>query len=643
MQSRLLKYLSYGSVAVLIVMMMAATVVEKLHGTPAAFRAVYHNPVFFVLWAVAAVAGLVWLLGRGAVRRPMTLLLHLALAVILAGALTTHLTGVDGQIHLREGETLSAFEREDGSSVELPFSLRLDAFDIDYHSGSMMPSDYRSAVTFQPAGEQVLISMNHIGKYRGYRFYQADYDEDGAGSILAVSHDPAGVGITYAGYLLLLVAMIGFFFQRDSYFRASLRRILSWTAALALFLVPASLSAAEPSGRAGDRAVRAALGDLFAYYGHRVCPFDTYLQEKGLDETLSSLDRVKVFPVADSTGTVSWYAAADKLPEAVLEDEALWTFIRKSPELVRQSLEEGNAAEAVQVLAGIRAYQEKTAQQVLPSPGKQRAERAYIRIARPRVQFMLSLALGLLLFVLCAVRMSKGRKMPGWLLSACAVLALMLWIYLTVCLGLRWVVSGTGPWVGRYSVMMLMAWLAMLATVLLYRKFPLVEPLGFLLAGFTMLLASRESVSPQIMPLMPVLQSPLLSIHVLSMMLSYTLFGLVAFNGVMGLCVKREASQRLKDLSLVVLYPAVFLLTFGTFLGAVWANISWGSYWAWDPKETWALVTMLVYSFTLHGDALRPFRNPRFFHLYTILAFVAVLITYFGVNLILGGMHSYAS
>ena len=158
-----------------------------------------------------------------------------------------------------------------------------------------------------------------------------------------------------------------------------------------------------------------------------------------------------------------------------------------------------------------------------------------------------------------------------------------------------------------------------------------------------MLLASRAGVSPQIMPLMPVLQSPLLSIHVLSMMMSYTLFGLVAFNGIMGVAVpSAEARENLRDVSLVVLYPAVFLLTFGTFLGAVWANISWGSYWAWDPKETWALVTLLVYSFTLHGGALKPFRNPRFFHWYTIGAFLCVLITYFGVNFLLGGMHSYA-
>ncbi|MBR3097576.1 MAG: cytochrome c biogenesis protein CcsA, partial [Bacteroidales bacterium] len=231
---------------------------------------------------------------------------------------------------------------------------------------------------------------------------------------------------------------------------------------------------------------------------------------------------------------------------------------------------------------------------------------------------------------------------PAWVLHGSAAIALLMWLYLTLVIGLRWYISGTGPYVGRYNVMMLMAWFSTLAILLLYRRFPLIEPLGFLLAGFTMLLASRESVSPQIMPLMPVLRSPLLSIHVVSMMMSYTLFGLVAFNGIMGLAVpSREAKESLKDVSLVVLYPAVFLLTFGTFLGAVWANISWGSYWAWDPKETWALITMLVYAFTLHGGALRPFRNPNFFHGYTIFAFVCVLVTYFGVNLLLGGMHSY--
>ena len=142
---------------------------------------------------------------------------------------------------------------------------------------------------------------------------------------------------------------------------------------------------------------------------------------------------------------------------------------------------------------------------------------------------------------------------------------------------------------------------------------------------------------------MPVLQSPLLSIHVLCMMISYTLFGLVALTGIMGLVMPRiEAQHMLRDVSLTILYPAVFILTIGTFLGAVWANISWGSYWAWDPKETWALITMMVYGAMLHGSTMSKFNSPRFFHTYAILAFLSVLITYFGVNLLLGGMHSYS-
>ena len=235
--------------------------------------------------------------------------------------------------------------------------------------------------------------------------------------------------------------------------------------------------------------------------------------------------------------------------------------------------------------------------------------------------------------------MARGRSVPRQLRQAFALLSLALFLYLSLVLGLRWYVSGHAPFVGSYSVMMLMAWLSTLAMLLLWRRFPLVQPPGFLLSGFTMLVASLAAANPQITPLMPVLQSPLLSLHVLSMMISYTLFGLVALNGLMGLLLSGE---RMRDIGMLSLYPAVFLLTLGTFLGAVWANVSWGSYWSWDPKETWALVTLLIYAFALHGGLLPCFCKPRFFHIYCILAFLAVLVTYFGVNLFLGGMHSYA-
>ncbi len=401
MQSKTLKILSYGSMAVVIAMMMAATFVERLHDTDTALRVIYHNPVFFVLWAVAAVSGFALLLRQGGAKRPATLLLHVALLLILAGALITHLGGKSGSIHLREGVPSSALELDDGTSDVLPFSLELKEFRIEYDPGTENVSDYVSELVCE--GEPVTISMNHILKHDGWRFYQADYDEDGAGSILAVSRDPWGVGVTYAGYLLLLVAMIGYFFQRDS----------TW------------------------RRARTAL---------------------------------------------------------------------RGPEKVR-----------------------------------------------------------------------RRRALP-WVLAA---------------------------------------------------------------AGAAMLAAWLISVFPK-GPLMPVLRSPLLFIHMLPIIVSYALFGLTTLLGLVGLFVRENTSERLRNVSLRVLFPAVFLLTFGTFLGAVWANISWGSYWAWDPKETWALVTLLVYSFALHADTLPVLRKPRVFHLFCVLAFLAVLTTYFGVNLFLGGMHSYA-
>ena len=401
MQSKVYKMLSYGAVAAVIGMMMAGTVIEKLHGTDAAAQAVYHHSFFFALWAVTAVAGMAYLL-RCSGKHPVVVLLHVALVLILVGALVTHLSGVSGSIHLREGETLSAFEADDGQSVELPFSVRLESFDIEYYPDSRMPSDYISVVTFD--GEPVTISMNHIGKRGGYRFYQADYDEDGTGSILAVSHDPWGVGITYAGYLLLLACMIAYFFDRNSAFRAA--------------------------------------------------------------------------------------------------REALRK--RREP--------------------------------------------------------------------------SRRRKIWTWVIVGGSVTLLVLW---------------------------------------LVKVFPKGN-------------------------LMPVLRSPLLVIHVVPIIISYTLFALTTVLGIIGLLLPTEKSERLRNVSLSVLYPAVFLLTFGTFLGGVWANISWGNYWSWDPKETWALVTLMMYSFPLHGDALPVFRNPRFFHAFCIIAFLAVLVTYYGVNLLLGGIHSYA-
>lgn len=259
------------------------------------------------------------------------------------------------------------------------------------------------------------------------------------------------------------------------------------------------------------------------------------------------------------------------------------------------------------------------------------------------VPFMVSITLGIILFIVSGVLMARGRGFSRPVKVAMQIITGILFCYLTLVLGLHWYISGHMPLVGTYSVMMLMAWLTTIAMTAMRKSLPIIEPVGFILAGFTMLVASLSFADPQAQNLAPVLNSPLLGVHVLCMMVSYTLFGLTALIGIMGLIQKSEQSQSmLRDISLTILYPAVFILTTGTFIGAVWANISWGSYWSWDPKETWALITMLVYSAMLHSSTFSRFNRPRFFHAYAILAILTVLITYFGVNLLLGGMHSYA-
>jgi ABC-type transport system involved in cytochrome c biogenesis permease subunit len=171
--------------------------------------------------------------------------------------------------------------------------------------------------------------------------------------------------------------------------------------------------------------------------------------------------------------------------------------------------------------------------------------------------------------------------------------------------------------------------------------------MGILMSGFALLGATLSDSNPQITHLMPVLNSPLLSIHVSLMMISYTLIGFITIISLLSVILilfqqNNEAIQNLTSLNQLLLYPALFFMSAGIFIGAIWANVSWGNYWSWDPKEVWALITFMVYGVPFHCDSLSWLSRPKYFHLYMVLAFFTVLMTYFGVSFFLGGMHSYA-
>lgn len=224
---RIIRNITVGAVAAVILMMAAATVIEKLFGTDKSFSIVYHNPFFIVLWCLAAVSGLWLLVRRGTIRKPATFFLHISFVLILAGALITMLTGKSGTIELRRGLVTDQWSSDKGFRQKLPFTLQLKDFRIEYYPGSHDPSDYISKVVLKDSRndteKEYIISMNNILKYDGYRFYQSGYDDDLHGSVLAVNHDPWGVGVTYTGYLLLLISLIGFFFQKNSGFRNAVK------------------------------------------------------------------------------------------------------------------------------------------------------------------------------------------------------------------------------------------------------------------------------------------------------------------------------------------------------------------------------------------------------------------------------------
>lgn len=367
-------------------------------------------------------------------------LLHIALVTIVTGACVTHFFGEQGEVHLRADKAQTLTHQSIIPSIHHSVSLFLWDFQV-VNDAEGNPADYitelrlldRSKANSEAvmAVDTGFVRMNKPLKYKGFRFCQTDYDSDLSGVVLTYNYDPWGIGITYAGYALLLIGMIGFFFQKNTFFRALLKSL---------------------AGEAGPTA-------------------------------------------------------------------------KRSYRLVRAGL------------------------------------------------------------------------------VALAVFALALAAVMT------------------------------------------------------------KVVTPK-PPLQPVLQTPLLGIHVSVIMLAYTLFAIIAINGVIGLVLPSpEGRARVGLLSQILLYPALFCLTTGIFVGAVWANLSWGRYWGWDPKETWALITMLVYTALLHWPiignltakrsnsangptgvaGLTARRSYIAYHVLSIVAFLFVLFTYFGVSYLLGGLHSYAN
>lgn len=369
---------------------------------------------------------------------------------------------------------------------------------------------------------------------------------------------------------------------------------------------------------------------------------------------------LKVFP-STSGGRTVWYAPTDDISDSLV-GEARRKYMQNVFSLVYGEVMAGRYDKVDSILDKMLADQLANAGTSLPSPVQVKAERAYNAVPFATILFMFNLSAGLLLIVFAVVRMARsgaaggggqGCARQGRVADAVGLVVSVLSLSaLTVCLALRWVVAGRVPMANGYETMLVMAWFVLLAGLAACRRFRIALPFGLLMSGFFLLVSHIGQMNPQITHVMPVLSSPLLSVHVSVIMLSFALLSLTFVCGVTALVLRlawgRRASRsdaRLESLALLsrlMLYPAVALLAVGVFVGAVWANVSWGTYWSWDAKEVWGLITLMVYAVAVHGGSLPFLRRPVGYHLYMTAAFLTLLMTYFGVNYFLGGMHSYA-
>lgn len=337
-------------------------------------------------------------------------------------------------------------------------------------------------------------------------------------------------------------------------------------------------------------------------------------------------------------GTTTWFSPVDKLPQAVEQQHAL--YIKNVFSLLNGDVKAGNISRVNEFFVKMKKYQEVSSGNSLPTATQYKAERINNAFPFATILFMANLTLGFIALFYTIYRMTKKREIKA-LNIALPILLGVSFLALTFGLALRWIISGNVPMSNGYESMLTVAWFVMLISILMQLRIRIVMVFGFLISGFFLLVSHINQMDPAIGQMMPVLNSPLLSIHVSIIMMSYALLSLTFICGIMGICL-RSHGEELQALSRIFLYPALTTMGFGIFIGAIWANVSWGTYWSWDSKETWALITFMIYAVVVHTQSLSVFHKPLVYHIYITLAFLSIAMTYFGVNYFLTGMHSYA-
>jgi len=333
-------------------------------------------------------------------------------------------------------------------------------------------------------------------------------------------------------------------------------------------------------------------------------------------------------------------------------------FVRQILPIYIQTLAEAKSTNdyttANEILGGITTFQQKYGSAVYPSEEKIDLEIAYNKYDVFKKLYSYYMYIGTFMFLLVIFQIFFSNKFLNYLIKGCIAIIIALFLMHTGGLIARWIVSGHAPWSNAYESMIYVGWATMLFGLIFGRKSSMTIAATAFLTAFILMVAHWNWMDPEIANLQPVLNSYWLMIHVAIIVASYGPFALGMILGLIALILmiltteknKKKVGLMIKEITIInemALTVGLVMLTIGNFLGGQWANESWGRYWGWDPKETWALISIMIYAFVLHLRLVPGLRSRFTFNLFSVAAFASILMTYFGVNFYLSGLHSYAS
>ncbi|MDO9594609.1 MAG: cytochrome c biogenesis protein CcsA [Lutibacter sp.] len=366
-------------------------------------------------------------------------------------------------------------------------------------------------------------------------------------------------------------------------------------------------------------------------------------------------DILRIFPIPNDPNN-SWISHND-LDQANFKG-ADSVFVRQILPVYLQTLTESqrtkNYTQSDEILEGIVKFQQKYGSAVYPEAHKIDVEIAYNKYDIFKTIYSYYMYIGVLMFFLVIFQIFKKNKILDFSIKACIAIVILLFTLHTGGLIARWIASGNAPWSNAYESMIYVGWATMLFGLLFGRKSSMTIAATSFLTAFILMVAHWNWMDPEIANLQPVLNSYWLMIHVSIIVASYGPFALGMILGLVALILmiltteknKAKVGLMIKEITIInemALTIGLILLVIGNFLGGMWANESWGRYWGWDPKETWALISIMIYAFVLHLRLVPGLRSRFTFNVFSVASFASILMTYFGVNFYLSGLHSYAS